>query len=527
MWFRKKQQLPAPAQERHSFFSTDGDLFPRSNGVQRLRRMQEMMTLTFQRTIDDLRPVDDAGNEIPGVAMDEAYPSLQRVKALNGLGAGGYIPETQFAWYCGQGFIGWQACALISQNWLVKKACAMPAKDAARNGYELSVNDGTEVDAEVLDYIREQDKKFEISRNCVEFIDLGRTFGIRVALFEVDSSDPDYYAKPFNPDGVKPRSYKGISQIDPYWISPELGGDAAANPASRDFYEPTWWRINGKRVHRTHLVIFRNGNLPDILKPAYLYGGLPVPQLIAERVYAAERTANEAPMLAMTKRLTVWKTDVTKALADIEKFTAQMTRWTEIQNNFGVKIIDEADTIEQHDTSLAELDAAIMTQYALVAAAAEVPSTKLLGTQPKGFNSTGEYEEASYHEMLSSLQMHDLSPLINRHHLLLIRSHVVAKFKVKPFNTEVVWNELDEQTAAEQADTELKKAQAAGAYVEMGAVDGFDVRSKLIADKHSGFNGIEPIVEGGPGDREAELEAKEAAQASESEINPDETQNAE
>ncbi len=95
----------------------------------------------------------------------------------------------------------------------------------------------------------------------------------------------------------------------------------------------------------------------------------------------------------------------------------------------------------------------------------------------------------------------------------------------------MVWNELDEQTAAEQAETELKKAQAAGAYVDMGAVDGFDVRTKLIADKHSGFNGRDPVVPGGPGDRDAELEAKlevkAAVQSSESEVNPDDENAAE
>lgn len=526
MWFTSKKQpaAAAPVPRRNSFFSTEGDFSLRDHSARRLRRMKDYLALTFQRTVDDLKPVDEEGNAA-AVAMDNS--DFASVKLRNGLGLGGYIPETQFAWYCGQGFIGYQTAALISQNWLVKKACAMPAKDAARNGYEVSVNDGTEVDAEVLDEIRAQDKKFEILRNCVEYIDLGRTFGIRVALFNVDSPDPEYYANPFNADGVRPGSYQGISQIDPYWITPELGGEAAANPSAPDFYEPTWWRINGKRVHRTHLVIFRNGNLPDILKPAYLYGGLPVPQLISERVYAAERTANEAPMLAMTKRLTVLKCDITQAVADPAAFNERMTLWTQLMNNFGVKIIGESDEVQQYDTSLADLDAAIMTQYALVAAAAEVPSTKLLGTQPKGFNSTGEYEEASYHEMLSSLQMHDLSPLVNRHHLLLIRSHVAPKFKMQPFNTEVAWNELDEQTAAEQADTELKKAQAAESYVNMGAIDGFDVRSKLIADKHSGFNGMDPVVEGGPGDRDAELEAKQAEQSSESETNPDEIQAAE
>ena len=71
-----------------------------------------------------------------------------------------------------------------------------------------------------------------------------------------------------------------------------------------------------------------------------------------------------------------------------------------------------------------------MTQYQLVAAAAGVPATKLLGTSPKGFNATGEFEESSYGEELESIQQHDLSPLVNRHHLLLIRSHVTKKFKI-------------------------------------------------------------------------------------------------
>lgn len=522
MWpFTKKQvALAEPVSPHNSLFSTDNDFTARDNPVKRMKRLQELMAMSFPRTIDDMKTVDDSGN---AVAMDSA--NLQQTKMLNGIGLGGYIPETQFAWFCGQGFIGYQAAALISQNWLVKKACSMPAKDASRNGYEISVNDGTETKPEVLDYIREQDKKFQILRNCVEFIDLGRTFGIRVAMFIVDSPDKDYYTNPFNPDGVKPGSYKGISQIDPYWISPELGGEAAADPASPDFYEPTWWRINGQRVHRTHLVIFRNGNLPDILKPAYLYGGLPVPQLIAERVYAAERTANEAPMLAMTKRMMVMKADLTEIAANQAQFNARMEYQSQVQNNYGTKFVGLDDEFQQFDTSLADLDAVIMTQYQIVAAAAGVPATKLLGTSPKGFNATGEFEESSYHEELESIQQHDLSPLVNRHHLLLIRSHVAKEFKIVPFNTEVAWKPVDSPTAAEQAEINLKKAQTDQALSDTGAIDGTDIRGRLINDLDSGYNGIEEIVPGGPGDREAELEAAE--QSSESEGDPDEGQVAE
>ena len=55
------------------------------------------------------------------------------------------IPDNQVCWYTSQSFIGHQMCALLSQNWLVSKACQMTAKDATRNGFEITVNDGSEV----------------------------------------------------------------------------------------------------------------------------------------------------------------------------------------------------------------------------------------------------------------------------------------------------------------------------------------------------------------------------------------------
>lgn len=443
-----------------------------------------------------------------GSAMDS---TLQQAKIVNS--TRGFMPLLQFEYYAGQGFIGWQACAILAQNWLIDKACAMPGKDAVRHGYEITVNDGTDLDPKIFDAIRRFDKKMKIKKQCIEFNKFKNVFGIRHALFLVDGVD---YEAPFNPDGVRPGSYRGIAQIDPYWISPELDENAAANPASPDFYEPTWWRVNGRRIHKSHFVIARGSEVPDILKPSYIYGGLPVPQKIYERVYASERTANEAPMLAMTKRLTVLSTDTSQAMADMAKFSEKMETWSQIMNNFGIKIIGkDAEEINQFDTTLSDLDAVIMTQYQLVAAAGCVPATKLLGTTPKGFNATGEYEEASYHEELESIQENDLSPLIERHHLLMMRSFIMPKYLTKPVNLDLNWLPVDSPTAKEVSETNKVKADTDASLANSGAIDGFDIRQRLINDRDSGYNGIADMVQGGPGDREAEQEAKEA------ENNPD------
>lgn len=402
----------------------------------------------------------------------------------------GCMPGAQLGWFAGQGFIGYQLCGMLAQNWLISKACLMPAEDAVRNGYKVTVNDGNEVDPQFLQELRDLDIKYELNRNLVEFLQMGRVFGIRIAMFLIETENPaDYYAKPFNIDGVTPGSYKGISQIDPYWITPELDMDASSNPMSKHFYEPTWWRVNGMRIHRTHLIIYRTENLPDILKPTYIYGSISIPQKIYERVYASERTANEAPLLALTKRTDVVKVDMAAALANQVSFDTKAKQWAYNRDNYGIKWIGTTEDMNQFDTSLADLDAVIMTQYQLVAAASNVPATKLLGTTPKGFNSTGEYEEANYHEMLESLQTHGLTPLIQRHHLLVIKSDLSPTYGEIP--TEVVWEPLDAMTAKEQAEVNKMNADTDAVLATAGAIDGFDIRQRIINDPTSGYNGLE------------------------------------
>ena len=442
-------------------------------------RLEQLWNHNFQNPYGNLKKGEKAK-----FAMDSA---LSTKGSYNGSSV---IPETQVMWYAGQSFIGYQLCALLSQNWLISKACLMPAKDATRNGYEISINDGIEVDPKVLDAIRKQDELYNLNQNLIQFVKMGRVFGIRVAMFVVESDDEEYYKKPFNPDGVTPGSYRGISQIDPYWITPQLDGEAAGNPASINFYEPTWWNVNGRLVHRTHLVIFRTEELPDILKPAYIYGGISIPQKIAERVYAAERCANEAPLLTLTKRTDVVKADMAQATADFDGFANRMQQWVYNRDNYGVKMLGLDEEMAQFDTSLADLDAVIMTQYQLVAAASNVPATKLLGTSPKGFNATGEFEESSYHEELESIQYHDLSPLIERHHLLLIRSNIAPEFNIEPFNTTVIWNPLDAMTDKELSELNRYKAETGRVLIESGAIDPGEERERVMADPDSGYHGL-------------------------------------
>ena len=487
-WVEPDSELnlePEPdIRERRSAFSTDRSITPVNLGSE--PRQHDIQMPAFS---SDIKIQDGATGEV--ATFDSALESFgtdsTTLKQAFTLGQGA-IPDDLFNWFTQQGFIGYQACALVSQHWLVNKVLMIPAKDAVRNGFKIGTVGGEKIELDTLAKLNAIDKKFKLPTQMIEFAQNTRRFGVRIAIFNVESDDEDYYRKPFNIDGVKVGSYKGISQVDPNWVAPILDAQSVANPASMDFYEPTYWLIAGQLYHKSHVVVARYADPPDILKPTYQYGGIPLTQLILERVYAAERTANEAPMLAETKRLNIIYTDVAAVTANPGQFEEKLQQLIGLKNNYGAYVADTEDRLEQIETSLTDLDDVIMTQYQLVAAVSEIPATKLMGTSPKGFNATGEFEEDSYYDLLENIQT-DLTMLVERHHKLAIRSLELGD----DLEVEVVWNPVSSPSTKELAEINLAKAQQMNALLLSGAIDANDIRNALIIDPDSGFTGIAPF----------------------------------
>lgn len=478
-----EQMEPGKPIERAGVFAVDFPVLPSDNTNDRLKAFHKILPGGSMHGKDpSVVAVTDSADGACDTSIGSNLDGF-----LEGQPA---LGEELYMWYARQGFIGHQLAALVAQHWLVERVCFMPGNDAIRKGWDLRDAMGRALSEETQLKVREKDIEFGIEKALQEYVGMGRVFGIRIAIPDIDyegMSMPvkDILEAPFNIDGVRPGKFKGWIQVDPYWTAPELDAKASAQPNTKHFYVPTWWLINGQRYHRSHLQIFINGHLADILKPAYLYGGIPVPQLIMERVYGAERSANEAPLLAMTKRTVIYKTDLAKATANFNAFSQRVMHWSRFWTNFGIRTIDKVeDDHQQFDTSLADLDAVIMTGYQLVAAAGQVPGTKLLGTSPKGFNSTGDAEEANYHEFLESLQNGDLTPFLRFHYKLVCKSlGIEAVINPK-------WNPMDAPTELERAQAEAALVAAGAAAVAAGIVDGSEERMRLNNDEGGMYAGL-------------------------------------
>lgn len=416
----------------------------------------------------------------PLVASDNGYigerptPKMADFTAVN---------EAQLGFYAaGSMFIGYQACAMLATNWLIDKACNMPARDAVRNGYLLTCG-SDDISAQLM----AGDKKYAVKRHLRELVHFGRVYGGRIVLFDVEAANPEeYYKAPFNLDGVQPGTYRGMSQIDPNWVTPVLTEDNLSDPASQSYYEPTFWKIKDRVYHKSHLRIFVPYPVPDYLKPHYRYMGVSVPQRMMERAYAAERSANEGPQLLMTKRLTSIGVSES-ALSKPDELQQNLANWVTYRDNYGVRIGGADETIQQFDTALADVDAVIMTQYQLASSVAEVPATKLLGTQPKGFNATGDYERSAYREHLESIQANDMTPLLETHYRILAKSKGITL----PAEIAIQWLPVDSPTAKEWAEIDKIKADRDLALFNTGAIDGEDIRNRIREDREGDYHNIE------------------------------------
>ena len=174
-----------------------------------------------------------------------------------------------------------------------------------------------------------------------------------------------------------------------------------------------------------------------------------------------------------------------EAIRNTPRFEDKLKALLEARNNYGVYLTDINQTVQQIETSLMEFPELISTQYLLIAGIAEIPYTKFLGTTPKGFNATGEYEMKSYIQMLKSIQ-EKFMPLIRRHIDLLSMSLYGEKQDIT-----FKFNEIDMPTEQENAQVNAVQTQTLNSLLESGIVSSEEARKWLKMDENSGFGWID------------------------------------
>lgn len=451
---------------------------------------QAYLKMSFQRTAEDFTFPAELADSGQKAVQDSA--AVQGIKQMRMNGLAGTGQDKIYEFYGKHGFIGWQLCAVIAQNWAVQNACSIPAEDAARPGWENRFAEGSAAEtesgtdaADIPAKARELAlQKYSLSECLVRHARNMKIFGVSY-LLPVFEQGYDY-SKPYNPDGIQPGSFKGFKIIDPYWVMPQWGRQSMSDPASMAFYEPGYYALpGGVSIHSTQILKAVNAEVPDILKPSYYFGGIPLTQMIYERVYAAEKVANEAPLMALTKRTSVLYTNLDDVLENPDVAARNLATITRFRDNQGIMLQDLEARYEQHDISLADFDALISTQYQLVAAVAKMPAEKLFKTPISGLGQTGAYAEHDYKQELQSLQERVYMPVVNRANEIIMRSDIGSDAAIT-----AAFCPVDMPTEREKAEMQELKARINTSYLNAGVITPEEARDALRNDKDSGYAGL-------------------------------------
>jgi len=397
-------------------------------------------------------------------------------------------------------WIGYPAMAHLATHEIICGTLDIPAKDAIAKGYTIDVdsddvgNGGAakdeakdEKNAEVVkELLKKADGEHRLADVCRKFCFQKREFGVAYAVPMFKDEENHDYSKPFNPDGIHKDSFIGMKVIEPIWMAYEFKENDANNPLSMSFYEPEWYRVaGGAKIHKSWVVKSVHVPVSDLKKPTYYFGGLSLTQMIYERMYCADKCANEAPMLVMTKRLLVADANVQAMLSDDTVAKKTMESLNYFRDNFSIFFKNPNTQVTQIDTSLEGVAQTGMSMYQLAAAIAGMPVTKLLKNVPTGLQSTGDYEMADYHELLGEIQEHDYKPLIGMYFKCLTMS-----MYGKVIDVTVKFNPLDTPKRSEIVQEESSLASTISTYLTANVITIEEARDVLRKRRDGVFSGL-------------------------------------
>jgi len=297
-------------------------------------------------------------------------------------------------------------------------------------------------------------------------------------------------------------SVKAFNVVEPTWTYP--GSYNSNDPLDPEFYLPRTWYVMSKEVHRSRLLVFISRELPDLLKPAYAFGGLSMSQMAKPYVDNWLRTRQSVSDLVSSFSVSGLKTNMQEILNEggSEQQALRSALFNQWRSNAGMMMIDR-DTEEFFNvtTPLGTLDHLQAQSQEQMASVSGIPLTILLGITPSGLNASSEGEIRTYEAWIHAMQEH----LFRRNLNAVLQVLQLDLFGEIDPHIEFVFEQLHEINDSEQAGLAKTEADTDNVYVTMGALAPEEVRQKLANDPDSPYSGLdlsqplpEPEQEGDP-----------------------------
>jgi phage-related protein (TIGR01555 family) len=422
--------------------------------------------------------------DAPAMAMDSDICSVNQWAIQQFAG--------QYGWD-GIRFIGYPRLAELAQRAEYRRISETYAKEATRKWLRL-VNVGKEDKLDVIKAIDGALKKFRVRDILREAILHDGLFGRGQIYADTGAGDnlPELRTPLLRTrQKVKLGSLRGFKTIEPLWTYP--GQYNASDPLHPNFYNPETWYVQGKEIHRSRLFGVVSREVPDLLKPAYLFGGLSLSQMAIECVENWLRTRKSVGDLVNAFSTMVLSTDIQALLSngggDAERARADL--FNAIRGNLGLMIVNKAtEELSNVSTPLGGLDHLQAQSQEHISGVSGIPLVKMFGITPTGLNASSEGELRVWYDSVHGVQEDVVAdPFTAALELVQLSEFGEIDPDIR-FAFEPLWQATESEKGA------LRKANAdtAAVYIADGVLDPREERERLAAEDDGVYQGLDLSV---------------------------------
>lgn len=419
------------------------------------------------------------------------FPGLPDGVKPNGIAMDG-SPLENFGADCffGTGFIGYPRLAELAQISEYRSVSETTANEMTRQWIEIK-SAGEEDNSEAIKQIEECCERLNVRDVFRKAVETDGLFGRGQILVQIKGHD----GKLANPlllteKTIAKGSLKALVNIEPMWTTPAPYN--AVDPTLPDFYKPKAWYVMAQEIHASRLFTLISRPVPDMLKPAYNFGGVSMTQLMMPYVERWLRTVDSVSDLLHSFSLSGIKTDMSAILGGSDDGDTNIMLRAELYNrlrdNRGLMLLSkDEEEFFQFNTPLSGLDALLAQSQEQMAAPSHTPLVKLLGITPSGLNASTEGEIAVYYDHIRAMQENLLRDPLDKL-LKLVQLHLFGKV-----NDNITFDFVPLRQMSETELSTIRKSDTDRdvAYIQAGVVSAEEVRGRLAGEPGSGYNGID------------------------------------
>lgn len=492
----------------------------------RFKRVNPFCLPDFPTQLTDYIPADRR------MAMDEG---LSGISSWAGGAWGALGSNVAFE---GIAFLGYQYLAELAQRPEYRVIVETIATEMTRKWIRFQAK-GDKDKTKKIEQLQAEFERLKVREMFCKSCEIDGQFGIAHLYLDTGQTDDRAELKTPIGDGtnaITDRKFqkgdlKRLQVIEPWTTYPT--GYNSNDPLRPDWYRPQMWFVMGKEVHRSRLLTFVGRELPDMLKPAYAFGGLSLTQMAKPYVENFINIRQSVADIVQAFSVFVLSTNIGETLSPGgDQLFKRADIFNNVRDNRGLMMIDaEQEDFQNVAAPLSGLDQLQAQAQEHMASVSRIPLVKLLGTTPHGLNATAEPELRAFYDSIGAFQLKFFSPNLDR---VFHFAQLNIWGKVDPdlsYVYEPLWS-LDEKAAAEVRKIDAETGQI---LVDGGAIWQEEERARVANDpdtlypgldisdvpdlKEEEEEGLEPkgaaakLAEGGEQDQHAEPEASEREDA--------------